>query len=175
MSQIVKKFIADNAVSDEKIRLDNADYLRGRNAANSADVNIIRVNSSDVIEMAGDLSLASNKIKNLGAPSASSDAATKGYVDTEVAAITQPVGVKENLTLNGTDITNQYKDLANVALTDTILVSVSGIIQYEGSDYTVNYTGGVGGKTRITFAGDLATGGAAELVSGDVLRVQYLK
>jgi hypothetical protein len=78
---------------------------------------------------------------------------------------------KENLTLNGTDITNQYKDLADEILANSLNLSVNGVMQYEGSDYTLSLEGGV---TRITFAGDLATGGNAALVSGDILRCQYI-
>lgn len=275
MAQIVKKFIGNNQVSDEKVRLDNADYLRARNAADSADVNIIRVNASDVREVAGDLSMVSNKITNLGTPSASTDAATKAYVDSVAggssvakqavrlvslanldltgaetidgvstavgnrvlaAAQTLPeengiyivaagawtratdadaagefligtlimvsagdayagtmwyqssanvvtlgtdainyaketvVNNKESLTLNGTDITNQYKDLAFSAKADSLFLSVSGVVQSEGADYTLSIVSGV---TRITFAGDLATGGSAELIAGDILRCQY--
>jgi len=80
---------------------------------------------------------------------------------------------KENLTLNGTDITNQYKDLAQVIIASSLDLVVAGIVQTEGVDYTVSLTGGAGGKTRISFAGDLATGGAAALVSVDVLRFKY--
>jgi hypothetical protein len=174
MAQIVKKFIGDNQVADEKIRLDNNEYLRGRNAANSADVNMWRVNASDLVEAAGDVDMAGNQIVDVGAPADPNDAATKDYVDTAVAAVDTPIGEKETFTLIAGDITNQYIDLANVAMTDTIMFVVSGLIQSEGSDYTVNYTGGAGGNTRLTFAGDLATGGNAALVAGDVVRIQYL-
>jgi hypothetical protein len=275
MAQIVKKFIGNNQVSDEKVRLDNADYLRARNAADSADVNIIRVNASDVREMAGDLSMNSNKITNLATPTLSGDAASKSYVDSVAggssvakqavrlvslvnldlngaetidgvstavgnrilaAAQTAPaengiyivaagawtratdadaagefligtlimvsagtdyagtmwyqssanvvtlgtdainyaketvVSNKESLTLNGTDITNQYKDLAFSAKADSLFLSVSGVVQSEGADYTLSIVSGV---TRVTFAGDLATGGSAELIAGDILRCQY--
>jgi hypothetical protein len=37
----------------------------------------------------------------------------------------------------------------------------------------VSLTGGSGGVTRITFAGDLATGGNAALVAGDILQIKY--
>ena len=75
---------------------------------------------------------------------------------------------KENITLNGTDITNQYVDLAQLTLSDSVLLVVDGVVQIEGSDYTLS-----GSPTRVTFAGDLATGGAAELIAGDVLNFQY--
>jgi hypothetical protein len=276
MAQIVKKFIGDNQVSDEKVRLDNADYLRARNAADSADVDIIRVNSSDVREIAGDLSMVSNKIINLATPTNAADAATKDYVDSvaggssvaksavrvvslsnldldgaetvdgislsnndrilvagqtapaengiyivntaaawarasDADAVSEfPIGAmiivregdtyeqtlwyqssaqpstlgtdpitygretrlanKESLTLNGTDITNQYKDLAFEAKPDSLLLVVSGVVQSETDDYTLSIVSDV---TRITFAGDLATAGASALISGDVLKVQY--
>lgn len=78
---------------------------------------------------------------------------------------------KEAITLNSTDISNQYKDLAYLAATDSVMVSVSGVIQYEGVDYSLSTYSGV---TRISLLGDLASGGNAALVSGDVLRIQYL-
>lgn len=78
---------------------------------------------------------------------------------------------KENITLSGTDITNQYVDLAHAAVSNSMHLSVVGVTQYEGSDYTLSIPGSV---TRVTFAGDLATGGAAALVAGDVVRVQYM-
>lgn len=78
---------------------------------------------------------------------------------------------KENLTLNGTDITNQYKDLAHLTIASSLDLVVSGLVQIEGSDYTLSTVGGV---TRLTFAGDLATGGPAALISGDILHVKYV-
>lgn len=80
---------------------------------------------------------------------------------------------KESFTLGAGDITNQYVDLAQIAADSSVVLTVSGVTQVEGSDYTINYTGGAGGNTRLTFAGELATSGAAELVSGDVLKVGY--
>jgi hypothetical protein len=83
---------------------------------------------------------------------------------------------KETFVLVSGDITNQYVDLAHVALTNSILFQVQGGgAQLEGSsyDYTVSYTGGAGGHTRITFVNGLATGGVSALVAGDVLQIQY--
>lgn len=79
---------------------------------------------------------------------------------------------KERLTLDSTDITNQYKDLAFLAEPGSVHLSITGIAQYEGSgiDYSLSTVGGV---TRVTFETNLATGGASELVSGDILNFQY--
>lgn len=52
MSKLTTKWILNDAVNDLKVRLQNAGWLRGRNAANDGDINIIRVNGSDVIEFA---------------------------------------------------------------------------------------------------------------------------
>ena len=85
----------------------------------------------------------------------------------------------ETLTLAGGDITNQYVDLAKVAHgasasdNSVSMFVVGGPMQQKAVDFTVSLTGGAGGVTRITFAGDLATGGAAELVAGDKLVIEY--
>lgn len=82
---------------------------------------------------------------------------------------------EETFTLNGTDITNQYVDLTRVASDGSVqLFPRSGIRQKAAVDFTVSLTGGAGGKTRVTFAGDLATGGSAELEAGDIVDVAYL-
>lgn len=81
---------------------------------------------------------------------------------------------REVFTLNSTDITNQYIDLQNVATDGSISFGVAGAgEQIQGVDFTVNYTGGSGSKTRIAFAGGLASTGVSELVSGDVVQVTY--
>lgn len=84
---------------------------------------------------------------------------------------------KETFTLVAGDITNQYVDLAQVALTNSIHFIVKGgapTLEGASHDYSVNYTGGAGGNTRITFLNDLATGGAAALVATDVVQVVYV-
>ena len=48
--QIGSNAFANDAVNDAKLRLRNNNYLRARNAANSADINILKINSNDIIE-----------------------------------------------------------------------------------------------------------------------------
>jgi len=50
MSQTAKKWIKADAVDGTKIRLNNNENLRGRNAGDTVDLNIGKVNSSDVWE-----------------------------------------------------------------------------------------------------------------------------
>lgn len=86
------------------------------------------------------------------------------------------VSEKETFVLAAGDITNGYIDLANIAETDSVIFAVRGApVLFEGAsyDYTINYTGGAGGNTRITWLNDLAASGASELIAGDVVQVQY--
>lgn len=78
----------------------------------------------------------------------------------------------EKITLNGTDITNQYVDLAHLVTSDASvsLVVIGGIEQEQGVDYTLSTQGGV---TRVTFAGGLASAGESALISGEILVVKY--
>jgi hypothetical protein len=78
------------------------------------------------------------------------------------------------VTLSAGDIVNQYIDLAHTAYVNSIqLIPQGGVEQEEDVDYTVGYTAGAGGTTRITFIGDLATGGLLELVADDILNITY--
>jgi hypothetical protein len=85
----------------------------------------------------------------------------------------------QTITLSGTDITNQYIDAAYAvygtsASVNSAVLKVDGApTQTKGVDYTISLTGGVAGVTRFTFAGDLATAGAAALVAGDILELDY--
>lgn len=104
----------------------------------------------------------------------------KGLVTAvSTTAFSQPTLLQQNITLNGTDITNQYVDLAHPALgasasaNSVSLAVVGGPEQLKGVDFTVSLTGGTAGVTRISFAGDLATGGAAALIAADILIIEY--
>lgn len=80
---------------------------------------------------------------------------------------------KEKKVLVSGDISNQYVDLAYLAKDKSTLVFINGGAggyMHEGDDYTVSV---VGGKTRLTFAGDFASGGTTGLEAGDILYVQF--
>lgn len=94
--------------------------------------------------------------------------------DPTTGAVMTRSAKKEVFTLTVTDVINQYLDLTAVAGQSSIQFLVAGLaVQVETDDYTVNYTGGTGGKTRISFAGGLATAGVSALVSGDKVVVSY--
>lgn len=82
--------VPNNGINDAKIRLRNQTaietdgWLRGRNAANSADINIIRVNSSNQVEVGTTLRIGpgtAQRILNVDTPVNNTDAANKEYVD----------------------------------------------------------------------------------------------
>ncbi len=78
--QIITKGIADNAVTDEKILLRNDTWLRARNAADTADLNLIGVNLLDetvsynsFLPRVGTDSVVSNYIDNSSASPVAAD------------------------------------------------------------------------------------------------------
>jgi hypothetical protein len=95
-------------------------------------------------------------------------------LDPTTGAVSGRRSKKASFTLVAGDITNQFVDLVDVAGDSSVQLSVAGAPnQFETTDYTVNYTGGASSKTRITFAGGLATAGASALVAGDIVGVSY--
>lgn len=95
-------------------------------------------------------------------------------LDPTTGAVSAKQFKKANFTLVAGDITNQFVDLPDVAGNASVYFAIAGAgEQIEGVDYTVNYTGGAASKTRITFAGGLATAGASALVATDVLALSY--
>jgi hypothetical protein len=94
--------------------------------------------------------------------------------DPSTGAVVAKKSKKALFTLIAGDITNQYVDLVDVAADSSVKLNVAGAgYQVESVDYTVNYTGGSGSKTRVTFAGGLATAGVSALASGDVIVIEY--
>jgi hypothetical protein len=61
-NQIATNAIASNAVDDTKIRLRNGQWLRSRNAANTGDIDLIRANGSDTVEVPVTLSATAGTI-----------------------------------------------------------------------------------------------------------------
>lgn len=62
MALIQGKFIANNAIDASKIKLLNDQALRSRNAADNADVDLIKLDTSDNIILANDAFIGANKI-----------------------------------------------------------------------------------------------------------------
>lgn len=120
-------------------------------------------NATSVTAATGDLLLIadvsdSNNLKKVTAQS---------IADLAPAA---PSRAKETVTLVSGDITNQYITLSNTPLSNSVIMIVKGGgAMLEGASHDYSLTG-----AQLNFLNDLATGGNAALIAGDVLQVSYL-
>lgn len=136
-------------------------------ALKADDVNVVKLAGSTMDSAASITFAGGGEVLGLPATPSATGAASKEYVDAQIAASSGSTQGREVLTLVAGDITNGYVDLAQEALADSVMVTpAGGPLQEPGVDYTESVPAAV---TRITFAGDLA----AELVAGDKLIIQY--
>ena len=199
MSQIVTKFITDLAVTTAKINAGAVTDAKVASGIDAAKIGAGTVSNTEFGYLDGvtsaiqgqvDAKIAKSQLAAKGDLISASAAATPATLSVGTngqvlsADSTQASGLrwitlsstvfgKESKTLIAGDITNQYIDLAQVIIANSLDFMVNGLIFNEGVDYSVSLTGGVGGKTRVSFLGDLATAGAAALVAGDVVYVKY--
>lgn len=157
MAKLQTKWIADDAVNESKLKLSNDGYLRGRNVADSADVNIIKVNASDEIELASVPVVAGDNL------------ATETYVDNSIS------GLGSVFTYEGTyNASTNSPALADGGGTagETYRVSVagtqdfgSGNITFEVDDKVVYNTAGVWEKWDVV-DNEFATSDTDDLAEG---------
>lgn len=154
-SGITTAKIANDAVDKDKIAADVAGNGLGQNANGSLEIKVAT---------ASGLEIATDELK------AKVHASTMKINGSNELESLKAHG--EILTLNGTDITNGYKDLANTAYSAaSIMVTPKGGVQQENAiDYSISLSGGAGGVTRVTWS---ALGLDTVLESGDKLIVQY--
>ena len=160
---VVSAGIGADAVVAAKIRLENNSALRARNAADSADVNLFKLNASDFMEF------SFFPLTPSSAPSANYQVANKKYVDDSISALpASKTPFNEVLTLAGGDITAQYIDSSQNCVIASAIISVGGTSSLIGTDVTLST---VSSKLRITFGTPYATGGVSELVAGDKIQL----
>jgi hypothetical protein len=128
MSQISRKFIEDNAVNGSKVLLDNNQPLRARNAANTANVDLLKLTSADVLETQKLMQAAAS----LPIPSQPKEYVTVEYV--------------ENFVLGKTDA----KDSVNVLADTNITLTGSTPLVIDGVTVTNNMRVGLTGQTLGT-------------------------
>lgn len=85
MSGLKGRFLDQNGVTDDKVRLRNNQPLRARNAAGTGDVDVAKVDASNIVQLLTQTQIAFT-------PSAANDLSSKGYVDTQVAGVTFTAG-----------------------------------------------------------------------------------
>lgn len=76
---------------------------------------------------------------------------------------------KETFTLAGGDITNQFVTLANTPIAVLNFIVKGGAPLLEGASHDYTVTG-----AQVDFENDIATGGNAALIAGDIIQVCYV-
>jgi hypothetical protein len=165
MSELQKKWIGDNQVGAAKIRLENDSYLKARNNADSADVNIMKVNTSDALEFAVQPKYAS-------APVANEDLANKGYILDVMAGLRDPKDAVE-LASTGTNLT-----LSGEQTIDGVLTSGTRILVKDQTTASENgiYVTAAGAWSRAADADsdEEVTNGMSCLVTGGNINARKL-
>lgn len=116
MTQFVTKFYQDNSVTGAKIRLANNETLRARNAANTANVDLLKLTTGDVFE------LQQQPVAAAGLPIPNS---AKQYVTVEYV---------ENYVMGKTDAKDAVNLLqsTNLALTGVAPLTIDGVTVTSG-------------------------------------------
>jgi len=116
MSQIQKKFIKDQAIDEAKILLLNDGALKARNAADSADVSLLKLDASDVLKMLKRPRLDAS----VAAVSDDADVITKVFFDEGVTDKLGAVNGIATLDVNGKLESSQ---VPSIAITDVFVVA----------------------------------------------------
>ena len=129
------------------------------------DGNEIADNQGDLqLNASGDIDVQTNKIKNVGTPAASTDAATKGYVDTATTGMLTSSNIGS--TVQGYDAGLAYLDGLNFTNETTFKQGVNLEIGVDVQAYdadTAKYD-----DTTANFTGTLQNGGSNVVVDTDI-------
>jgi hypothetical protein len=113
MAQLDGKWLKDDTVKQNHIRPDNDTFIRGRNNLDNADINIVKVNTSDLAEFGVQPQFT-------GTPNVDADLVNKGYVLDVLAGLRDP---KDACKLSST---------ANIDLATGGLLSIDGVVASAG-------------------------------------------
>lgn len=164
--KIVRKWLEDNAVNGQKFRLDNNEYARGRNAANTADINILRVNASNRVEFPA-------IPQATGTPVASQDLVTVGFLENYITGFLDPKNAVRAASTTQLALTGGATlTVDGVSLVNTDRVLLAGQTSaIQNGIYTVSGIGTAYALTRSTDAdgpGDLTQGAYTKVIEGTV-------
>jgi hypothetical protein len=142
--QLGTNSLQNNAITEAKFRLTNDSFLRGRNAADSADINILKVTTGDVLQFGNGTSNATISAANITL-SGSGTISSSGPFVFPAGTVSAP-----SVTFTGDLNTGFYQIAA-----DTIGVSTSGAERIR-----VDSSGNVGiGGTPVSYKFHLQTDG----------------
>ena len=98
----------------------------------------------------------------------SAESALSGRLDVLEAVLPR----KETMEVSEQQESQGFIDLSMQAMEHSVHMFVGPLYAVEGIDYSVSVEGGV---TRITFLGQLASGGVSEISEGDQVQVKYMR
>lgn len=136
MTQLKKQFIANDAVDGTKIHLDNNQSIRSRNAANNADIDVVKVTVGNVAEF-GIVPAVANGVT----PSMPNHLATVGTVDTAIGLAINSAYTKRIDIVSDTVI---YRGEALPGAADTAPVWRISKITITGNTYSIQWADGDG-------------------------------
>lgn len=111
MSKLKTKWLEDNAISASKIRLENDTYLRARNFADTADLNLLKLNASNLVEFGAEPTY-------VGVPTTSNSLVNRQYVLDVIAGVRDPKDAVRAATTTNVDLSSMP------AAVDTITLAV---------------------------------------------------
>jgi hypothetical protein len=138
MSRLQTKWISDNAISALKIRLANDNFLRARNAADTADINLLKVNASNMAEFGAEPIYS-------GVPTMGTSLVNKQFVMDVIAGVRDPKDAVRAATTADLDLAEFPGTLDGVVLSvgNRVLVknqdeaSENGIYVFNGANLPV--------------------------------------
>jgi len=152
MAQLDGKWLKNDTIKQNHISLDNDTFFRGRNNGDTADVNIIKVNTTDFPEFGAQPQFT-------GTPAVDADLVNRGYVLDVLAGLRDPKDAC------------RFGSTANIDLATGTLLNIDGTVVTAGDRILVKnqtlpaqngiYIAGVGAWARSTDADT-----AAEINSG---------
>jgi len=151
--QLGTNSLQNNAITETKFRLTNDSFLRGRNAADSADINILKVTTGDALQFGNGTSNATISATNITL-SGSGTISSSGPFVFPAGTVSAP-----SVTFTGDTNTGFY----NIAA-DTIGAATNGVERVRVDTAAVTSTlpvvhpAGTAGAPSLTFASDLNTG-----------------
>ena len=178
--------LVDGSVTKEKIAADVAGNGLGQNANGSLEVKVDGASleiASDIVQVKDD-GITKEKIASDVAGTGlqqnvngsleikldgSSLSVSASGLKSNIVSKKESYAVSSNLT------SGAFFDLAFVAEVDSVIAWVDRVAIHEGAshDFSVSYTGGVGGVTRIYFINALVTPGQQQLSNGDTVFFKY--
>lgn len=108
------------------------------------------------------------QISTLDTSRQSAESALSGRLDVLEAVLPR----KETMEVSEQQELQGFIELSMEAKEHSVHMFVGPLYAVEGIDYSVSVEGGV---TRITFLGQLASGGVSEILEGDQVQVKYMK